>query len=65
MDQGETPSQIRPIEGDGEEEAQGRNRRVQLGGVTPLSVRCNWKCRTSSGEAVSGERPRKAAKLLT
>jgi hypothetical protein len=38
---------------------------LRLGGLTPLSERCNWNCRTSSGEAVSGERPRKAAKLLT
>jgi hypothetical protein len=28
VDQGETPGQIGPIQGDGEEEAQGRNRRV-------------------------------------
>jgi hypothetical protein len=28
VDQGETPGQIGPIQGDGEEEAQGHNRRV-------------------------------------
>ena len=31
VDQGETPGQIDPIEGDGEEEAQGRDRRVAAG----------------------------------
>src|SRR5258708_39758173 len=36
-----------------------------VGGCTPVSVRCSWKARSSSGVAVSGERPRKVASLLT
>jgi hypothetical protein len=31
----------------------------------PLEARCSRKLRMSSGLAVSGERPRNAAKLLT
>src|SRR5712664_2173273 len=36
-----------------------------VGGCTPVSVRCSWNARSSSGVAVSGERPRKVASLLT
>jgi len=38
---------------------------LMVGGRTPVSVWCNWKRRRSSGIAVSGERPRKAVKVLT
>src|SRR6202171_1892747 len=36
-----------------------------VGGRTPVPVRCSWNERSSSGVAVSGDRPRKAASLLT
>src|SRR5258707_10889052 len=36
-----------------------------LVGRTPVPVRCSWNERSSSGVAVSGDRPRKAASLLT
>jgi hypothetical protein len=38
---------------------------LMLGGCMPVSVWCSWKRRTSSTVAVSGERPRKAANVLT
>src|ERR1700693_4426982 len=36
-----------------------------VGGCTPVSVRCSWTAGRSSAVAVSGERPRKVASLLT
>src|SRR5260221_8355588 len=36
-----------------------------VGGCTPVSVRCSWNARSSSEVALSGERPRKVASLLT
>src|ERR1700757_368943 len=38
--------------------------RLRLQMLSPLSTRCSWKRRTSSAVAVSGERPRNAAKRL-
>src|SRR5687767_8054655 len=38
---------------------------LMLGAPTPVSVWCSWKRRTSSAVAVSGERPMKAANVLT
>jgi hypothetical protein len=38
---------------------------LMVGGRTPVSVWCSWKRRRSSGVALSGERPRKAVKVLT
>jgi hypothetical protein len=38
---------------------------LMVGGRTPVSVCSSWKQRRSSGVAVSGERPRNAAKVLT
>src|ERR1700732_3378822 len=36
-----------------------------VGGCTPVSVRCSCTARSSAAVAVSGERPRKVASLLT
>ncbi len=38
---------------------------LMVGGCTPVSVRYSWNARSSSGVALSGERPRKVASLLT
>src|ERR1700675_1061821 len=38
---------------------------LMLCGCKPVSVRCSWNARSSSGVAVSGERPRKLASFLT
>jgi hypothetical protein len=38
---------------------------LMVGGCTPVSVRCSWNARSYSELAVSGERPRKVASLLT
>jgi len=36
-----------------------------VGGRTWVAFKCNWKRRKSSAVAVSGDRPRKLAKVLT
>ena len=38
---------------------------LTLGGCMPACVWCSWKRRKSSAVAVSGERPMKAANILT
>ena len=65
-DERETAGEIGPVQRHGEEEAQRRDGAVDAWGLAgPLWVWCNWNRRRSSAVALSGERPRKAAKVFT
>src|SRR6266851_8431691 len=65
VDEHETARRLRPVERHLEEERSAVTVALMLCGCKPVSVRCSWNARSSSGVALSGERPRKLASFLT
>jgi hypothetical protein len=65
VDEHEMPRRLRPVQRHLEKKRSAVTAVLRVGGLTPVSVSCTWKARSSSAVAVSGERFGKAASLLT